>query len=307
MKIQNKKIEQLKEYFAEQPAIVLAFLFGSYATGRAMEESDFDVGIYVKNYPATSVFELRGRPEKVRKIESGIGRGITRIVDKDVNLIIMNKAPASLVSNIFKTGIPLAVKDKKLYWELYLKVSSEAEDFLRFLIDFRRIKQEAKSLSKEEEARLRVRVDYLENRMKEILKFQKITWDEFREDMDKRRNIERWAETILNAVIDIAKIILASEKQDMPRGYEGALLYFGMFVGLGEEKADILASFADLRNILAHEYLEVLYDRLQDFIRQFPALYEKISEFLEEYLDSANKSKIQMPNAKSSSKSKIQR
>jgi len=46
--------------------------------------------------------------------------------------------------------IPLVIKDKKLYWELYLRVSSDTEDFLNFMEDFEKIKQKARSLSKEE-------------------------------------------------------------------------------------------------------------------------------------------------------------
>lgn len=61
----------------------------------------------------------------------------------------------------------------------------------------------------------------------------------------KRRIIERWVEGICSATLDIAKLILASEKTRMPKTYEQTLYYFAELVGFSE--------FANLRNILALE------------------------------------------------------
>ena len=268
MKKNFNKIQALKEYFKREPLVALAFLFGSYAQGFEMKESDFDVAVYLK--------------DKTR--EEDVWFEVNSIVKKEVDLLLLNEAPATLVSNIFKIGIPLSIKDEKLYWELYLKASSETEDFLEFLEDFRKIKQEAKSLSKEGKARLQIRVDYLGDQMREISRFQNLTWVEYQKNLDERRIIERWAENAMNATIDIAKIVLASEKKAMPRSYEEALVHFGLLVGLNEEETKKFSKFVNLRNILAHEYLDILYAKIQDFIKEFPPFYKKISRFLEERL-----------------------
>jgi predicted nucleotidyltransferase len=42
------EIQQLKEYFERQDDVSMAFVFGSYARGREMAESDFDVAVYLK-------------------------------------------------------------------------------------------------------------------------------------------------------------------------------------------------------------------------------------------------------------------
>jgi len=70
----------------------------------------------------------------------------------------------------------------------------------------------------------------------------------------------------------------------MPRSYEEALINFGSLAGLNKEQSQKLASFAKLRNILAHEYLDILYSKIQDFIKEFPLLYNKIINFLEKHL-----------------------
>ena len=41
-----EKIEQLKDFFSKKPEVMMAFVFGSYAKGINIQESDFDVAIY---------------------------------------------------------------------------------------------------------------------------------------------------------------------------------------------------------------------------------------------------------------------
>jgi uncharacterized protein YutE (UPF0331/DUF86 family)/predicted nucleotidyltransferase len=263
-----KKIAALKKYLAKEPQVILAFLFGSFAKGLEMRESDFDIAVYLKE----------------KKEEAEIYHEVSKIVEKNVNLVCLEEAPANLISAIYKTGIPLAIKDKKLYWELYLRKSLEAEDFSEFVKDFWRISKKSKSLEEEEKNRILERLHFLKSELREIEVFKKLGYKEYSEDKIKRRNVERWAENILNATIDIAKIVMASEKEKMPRSYEEALLYFGIFAGLTEEESKKLAKFADLRNILAHEYLDVLYGKIQEFIKESPKFYKKMFDFLEKSL-----------------------
>lgn len=266
------EIQRLKEYFKRQDDVLMAFVFGSYARGREMAESDFDIAIY-----------LKGRDYDIKKSDE-IWSDVTELLKKDVDLVCLNYAPATLVSNVMKTGIPLTIKNKRLYWEVYLRNTSEAEDFLRFLEDFWRIKQRAKSLSDEDKPRLLVRIDFLKTQMEEFGRFQDLTFDEYQRDIDKKRIVERWAENIINATIDITKIILASEKKLMPKTYEEAMRDFGILSGLTGDESRRFARLAHLRNILAHEYLEVLYESLRDFIKNSPLLYKKVFAFLERYL-----------------------
>ena len=70
----------------------------------------------------------------------------------------------------------------------------------------------------------------------------------------------------------------------MPKTYQQALLKFGLFAGLKEKEAEELSAFARLRNILAHEYLEVTYGSIKKFIDVSPAIYQKIFNFLSQYL-----------------------
>ncbi len=265
------KIGLLKDYFARRDDVVMAFVFGSYASGHEVLESDFDLAVYF----------IHGM-EGIGK-EDEIWSDVSGIVKKEIDLVCLNNAPASLISDVIKRGISLVIKDEKLYWDIYLRMSMEAEDFLEFANDYFKIYKMAQSLTPEQKVRLLERLQFLNEEMKEIEGFKKLTFDEYKTDKTKRRNIERWAENNINASIDIAKIILASEKKMMPKTYEEALRDFGILVGLDEEDSRKFSRFANLRNILAHEYLEILYERLKNFIEGFPPLSKKITDFLDKY------------------------
>lgn len=269
------KIPLLKRYFEQEKAVELAFLFGSLATGKQMKESDVDIAVYLKN----------------QNQESSIWRAVQRILQREVDLVPLNSAPATLVSNVFKRGIPLSIKNRNLYWKLYLHASLEAEDFGDFAHDYWKISQRAQSLSPEDRTRLLERLDFLRAEQQELPQIQKITLENYQEDKIQKRNIERWTENVLNALIDIAKIVLASEKKEMPKTYEAALEQFSLVAGLTKVQAETFSKFARLRNLLAHEYLNILYEKIQEFIQEFPASYTKISTFLNKYVEIQSKGK----------------
>lgn len=260
-------IDKLKDYFENNKNILLAFIFGSEAKGVAGEESDLDIAVYLKKEDE----------------EDRIWLDLSRITAKNIDLISLNNAPASLISNIFKTGIPLAIKDRKLYLDLYLSSSLEAEDFLEFAQDYYKIYSRNGSLSPEDKIRLLERIQFLKGEYQEVDSFGLLTYEEYLQNKIKRRNIERWTENIINCTIDIAKIILASEKKEMPKTYERALFTFAIFIGMKEKEADNLSSFARLKSILAHEYLDIIYQRIKNFLNESPPLYKKIFEFFKKF------------------------
>ncbi|MEK7501022.1 MAG: HepT-like ribonuclease domain-containing protein [Patescibacteria group bacterium] len=266
--MEENKVNLIKEYCQENQNVELAFIFGSQPKGLATDESDVDVGVYLKD----------------TKVEDSIWHDLTSLIHEEVDLVVLNDAPATLVSNVFKTGLPLAIKNKKLYWKLYLEKTMEAEDFAEFAQSYWQIYQRSQSLTPEDKSRILERVVFLENELAEVAKFQKASRQDYEGNKPLRREMERWAENIINAQIDIAKIVLACERKEIPKTYEEVLSQFAALAGLDEPAALKLSGFARLRNILAHEYLDILYQKITSFIDQFPPLYIKISAFLKEYL-----------------------
>ncbi len=125
-----KPVNLLKNCLEKDPNVELAFMFGSSAKGKEMKESDIDVAVYLKD----------------KKKENAVWLKAQKVLKKELDLVLLNDAPATLVSNVFKTGIPLTIKNKKLYWGLYLEKTMEAEDFSEFAADYWKISQRSKQL-----------------------------------------------------------------------------------------------------------------------------------------------------------------
>jgi uncharacterized protein YutE (UPF0331/DUF86 family)/predicted nucleotidyltransferase len=263
----NKKIEQLKAYCRENPAISLAFLFGSVARGQETEESDLDLAALLTSSDQ----------------EERVWHDVSKIAEQNVDLITLDNAPATLVSSVFKSGVPLVIKNRGQYLDLYLEKTNEAEDFAEFAQSYHAIYQRSQSLTPEDRTRLIERVQFLEQELSEIDKFRALTYQAYQEDRTRRREIERWAENIVNALIDCAKIILASEKKDMPKTYEAALYDFAVLAGLDDEAALRFSALARLRNILAHEYFDILYEKTQTFIKEFSSVQDAVLRTIKKY------------------------
>lgn len=263
------KIKKLKKYFEKNQDVNLAFLYGSVARQQEHNKSDIDILVSLKN----------------QESEDKIWRELNEIIGEEIDLVSCQDAPATLISNAFKTGTPLSIKDKNLFWDLYLDKTMEAEDFAEFVSDYWKIYQRSKSLSPEDQSRLLERLEFLKREIGELGKFSKIKQSEYEGNSSIRRELERWTENIINALIDIAKIILASSKEPIPKTYESALQKFAFLAGMSESQSQKFSAFARLRNILAHEYLDILYAKISDFIKEFPELYQFIDKFLDQYLE----------------------
>lgn len=128
--LKKSEIASLKKYFGKEKAVVLAFIFGSFAKKRPTDESDLDIAVYLKD----------------KTIEEKVWSDISRIIKKEVDLITINEAPATLIAQILKTGLPLVIKDKHLYWKLFLEKTLEAEDFAQFTKEYWEIYKRSQSL-----------------------------------------------------------------------------------------------------------------------------------------------------------------
>ena len=66
--------------------------------------------------------------------------------------------------------------------------------------------------------------------------------------------------------------------------YQEALDRFGLLAGLSREDAEVFSRLSQLRNLLAHEYLNLLFEKLREFIEVYPGMFRRISAFLDQYL-----------------------
>lgn len=262
-------IQKLKHYFEKEPKVVLAFLFGSQAKGRERGISDWDIAVY---FQPKEFGEIEVEEEYPN--ENRIWSDLTRILQSEVDFLVLNRAKPSLVFSVLNAGSPLVVKDRKLYLTLLSKSHYEAVDFWNFIYDFWKIRERSLSLSAEDRGIILEQLIFLENEYEDIGKFRTLHWEEYVKDADIRRNVERWIENLVMVSLDIAKILLASGKKDVPHTYKDTLKRMGILY-FDEYFAEHFAPFADLRNIIAHEYLDIRWNRIQHFIQEAQDLYPK--------------------------------
>lgn len=106
-------IDKVRAYLDHREDVLLAFVFGSYASGRAREDSDLDVAVYMK-YP------LCGGDKSIKdELESLSG--------KMVDLVVLNGMDPIISMEVLQNGIPVKMDDKT-YRVFFAKTVSMYED-----------------------------------------------------------------------------------------------------------------------------------------------------------------------------------
>lgn len=122
-------------------------------------------------------------------------------------------------------------------------------------------------LTASQHAAVTVRVEFARSELADLGDYGDLDWVSYQRDAKARRNVERIAENVANAVIDIAKILLSASGGGVPGTYREVLeatLAAGLASG---STTDELVRLAELRNALAHPYLDYKWEGLKWFLR----------------------------------------
>lgn len=282
----EEKIQRLKEYFQKRDDIVMAFLFGSQAKERAHASSDWDIAVYFK--PSDGQVE-REAVHKEYKEEHRVWSDVEEIVRREVDLLILNRVAASIADTAIQ-GEPLVIKDRKLWLEFMLIVSREAEDFRRTAKEYAEIYWRSASLTEQDAHILERRLLFLDSELRVLPEYTTLSWLDYQTSKDKQRQIERLIENLMNAVIDVAKTVLASEKRPIPSSYKGIAREACAVLSFPFEVADQLAEWTELRNILAHEYLDYRWDKIRPFLERAEPFLDSFVNAVREFLKKQNES-----------------
>ena len=122
------------------------------------------------------------------------------------------------------------------------------------------------------------RLSFLESELRELAGHQGLEWQSYLEDKPLRRNIERMIENIVNALVDVGKIILSDKTAgEIPATYGEVILKLSEFKIIDFDLAQCLAEHVKLRNYLAHQYLDLRWDKVKQFLQQAP---EQFGQFI---------------------------
>jgi len=278
----EQKIKKLTEYFKRRDDVVMAFLFGSQAAKRSHSGSDWDIAVYFKPQKSAVEYEEYGReyPEEDRVW----GDLIDILKTDNVDLLVLNRAPASIAETA-SAGLPLVIKDWNLWQRFRRIITLEAEDYRSFVSDFYAISQRSASLTPRDAEDLRKSIDFLEEQLRLYEIYCKTKQDEYEKEVRKRNEIERWVENIVNVSIDISKIILGSQKKLIPDTYRGSLQHAIWELKLPDDFIEKFERWVKLRNVLAHEYLDIKWKRILDFIQNSEPYFKSFADAAKKFLE----------------------
>ena len=278
----EQKIKKLTEYFKRRDDVVMAFLFGSQAAKRSHSGSDWDIAVYFKPQKSAVEYEEYGReyPEEDRVW----GDLIDILKTDNVDLLVLNRAPASIAETA-SAGLPLVIKDWNLWQRFRRIITLEAEDYRSFVSDFYAISQRSASLTPRDAEDLRKSIDFLEEQLRLYEIYCKTKQDEYEKEVRKRNEIERWVENIVNVSIDISKIILGSQKKLIPDTYRGSLQHAIWELKLPDDFIEKFERWVKLRNVLAHEYLDIKWKRILDFIQNSEPYFKSFADASKKFLE----------------------
>lgn len=129
------------------------------------------------------------------------------------------------------------------------------------------------------------RIAFAEIELTDLAAFRSIDYEIYRKDSLKRRNLERIAENIANVIIDIGKIVLAGENVETPGTYREVFLRMHELGFITKGMADKLGDLARMRNILAHQYLDLKWENLRTFTENAPAAVEEFIHVVNSLID----------------------
>jgi len=278
----KNQIKLLEQYFSKRPEISFAFLFGSWAKNRGSRISDWDIAVYFK--PSA------GHPVEWEAVKScypqedKIWNDLIDILKTDnVDFIVLNRAPSNIAASAISEGIPLIIRDRGLFIDFMLLTMRQAEDYADFVNNYYEISQRSASLGQRDKERLGKIVYFLEKELFFYDYFSKFSFTDY-QDGHKRRDLERWVENVVNSAIDIGEIILASERKKIPDYYKDVFDEIGLLPQFKSMDVERFTAWVKLRNILAHEYLDIKWQRIHSFVEDSREHIRKFLESAKEFL-----------------------
>ena len=108
--------------------LVAAYLFGSFARGEQQASSDIDVGLLYETVPAAT---LADRP-------FALSAELCSLLGREVDVVVLNTAPADLVHRVLRDGRILLELDRKKRIAFEVRARNEYFDMLPIWRRYRR-------------------------------------------------------------------------------------------------------------------------------------------------------------------------
>jgi hypothetical protein len=107
-----------------------------------------------------------------------------------------------------------------------------------FVDDFVAIKARSQSLSRIDRTRLLRILDFIDVELADAGTFASLSREQYATRASLRRDLERWAENLVNASVDLARIVLASSGGRIPETYREAVRDLSVVPGFPRDDID---------------------------------------------------------------------
>ena len=279
----EKQTARLKLLFSDQNDVAFAYLFGSAVSGRQTSESDVDIAVYFLPNDRDTPLDME-EPNAHFDSEYELWSKSDEICNRNVDFVVLNRAPATVAAAALLTGSELAANAPGIYRAFFNAVTSLAEEYREFAEDFIKISRRSKSLTPIDKDRLIRILQYVRMELEDAPMYVKPDLKRFSTDGHYRRGTERWVENLVNASIDIAKIILASEGANVPQTYRDQMMTLGHVTEF-ESVSEMLAKNTRIRNALAHEYLDLRFAEVKSVVASAGTLYGEFADLVDKWID----------------------
>ena len=137
-------LNRLRDYFEGREEVLMAFLFGSLAKGLDRPDSDMDIAVYLRPDGGGLQWD---EPTARYEGEEEIWSDLERMLGRDIDLLVLNRASPTVSESALK-GIPILIKDRGVYLDFLLRITSEAIDFREWMESYWKLKERLRRVAR---------------------------------------------------------------------------------------------------------------------------------------------------------------
>lgn len=118
--LSQKQIDDIRQFFEGDRAVVAGYLFGSFAKGKISDSSDIDVALLIKKDVA---------PDLYTDLAIRYSVSLSKALGREADVVILNEAPPFLRYQVFRYGQPIFERDRKESRAFIARTIQEYFDF----------------------------------------------------------------------------------------------------------------------------------------------------------------------------------
>lgn len=132
--------------------------------------------------------------------------------------------------------------------------------------------------------RINIHLEKLSEYMERAKPYIGITAQELKNDHIKQAVVERNLELAAQSCIDIAELLINDQRLKMPADSREAIVRLGEAKIISLDFANQFAAVAGFRNVLAHDYVDIDYEKVADNLNNHLGDFERFAKEVAKFL-----------------------